>query len=103
MTIDLAKLRELLTDRPDPYAMQPGVAGNCNVVAFDGDDIVGVGDITNPRRAELICAAVNALPALLDLAEAAISWRLHVDPFEDASPNDRDLIAAVDAIGDRKP
>jgi hypothetical protein len=67
MTIDIKQLRALLAAAtPGPWS--EGVHGNANVVHFDGDDIRAVAE-ADASNAALICAAVNALPELLDEVE----------------------------------
>lgn len=39
---------------------QSGIAGNCNLVAYNGEDIVGIGKIGFAPRVALIAALVNA-------------------------------------------
>ena len=48
-----------------------GILGWCNLVDYDGDDIVGVAHVPSPPKLALIVLAHNALPALLDVVEAA--------------------------------
>lgn len=77
MTIDIPALRALLAAANLRGPLQLGEAGSRNLVTFDGDDIVGIGSVNYPPHAAIICAAVSALPALLDRMEALegqLSW-----------------------------
>lgn len=47
-----------------------GIAGNCNLVGFNGDDIVGIGHIHNVDRRELVCLLRNNLPAIIKALSA---------------------------------
>lgn len=67
-----AKLRELRAKATNQgRGWQHGIAGHAQIVSYDGDDIVPVAVIHNSPNREFIVAAVNALPALADLAELA--------------------------------
>jgi hypothetical protein len=48
-----------------------GIAGPCNVVRYDGDDVVGVA-FARLANASGIAAVRNALPALIGIAKAAL-------------------------------
>lgn len=67
---DLDALAALLDKATQP-TWQPGFAGQsddpraCNLVSFDGDDIVGVAYVPSDRNRALIVALRNAAPALL--------------------------------------
>lgn len=66
-----ARLREIveplraLWDKAELAQVHIGMAGACNLVHFDGDDIRGIARVHNPDRANLIAAALNAIPELL--------------------------------------
>ena len=90
MTIDHAKLRALCEAARDGE-WQLGIAGNCNVVSFDGDDIVGVAVVPNERNAALIVAAHQAVPELLDECE-----RLR-EALLGAKSTLADIVAGLDA------
>lgn len=50
--------------------------GDRHPICGDGDHLVGIdAAILHPENAALLVAAVNALPALLDLAEGAADLR----------------------------
>lgn len=48
-----------ITERYDPRYWQEGVAGNCNVVSFDGEDIRGVLWIADEDTRRRVIAAQN--------------------------------------------
>lgn len=50
-----------------PRPWSTGIAGPCNIVYFDGADIVGVAHARSQANADLIVRAVNAHDALVDL------------------------------------
>ena len=100
--VDIHALRALL-EAATPRPWSEGRAGNCSVVHFDGDDVRGVAAVANVHNAALICAAVNALPALLAVYEAACALRddrlfsaMSVSEIEGGGVRVR-LITAVDA------
>ena len=74
MTVDLrelvAQLRELARKAlKGDGVWQSGIAGGCNLVHFNGEDVVGIGFVNDVDKRKLIAALVNALPALLDALE----------------------------------
>ena len=65
MTPDLAELRRLAeAATPGPWAARYGVSWEARVCATTGS----LADVDSTANAELIAAAVNALPGLLDAA-----------------------------------
>ena len=65
LTPDLAELRRLAeAATPGPWAARYGVSWEARVCATTGS----LADVNSTANAELIVAAVNALPALLDAA-----------------------------------
>jgi hypothetical protein len=79
----IERLRALLAEAtPGPWAWTETGGPFALVMGPDGDELVHVrmnlGLGSNPDRdAALIAAAVNALPALLDVAEAARDYLAH--------------------------
>lgn len=68
------RLRELLAAAHDrPWFDDTGKLGSSKIGSIYDDLTVehGIGEMDLPEDAELTAAAVNALPALLDMAEAA--------------------------------
>lgn len=103
--LDLPALRALLTAKT-PGEWSAGVAGNANLIAFDGDDIVGIAVDVSDRNLALICALVNAAPQLLTIAEqhallleaGAEFRRCSAARYDGVYPSAvRALLAAVDA------
>lgn len=100
MSVDIEKLRRLLaTATPGEWA----VNRYCEVVSCD--DLIATptdNGRKRPRDREdmtPICAAVNALPELLRIAEAAYAYVDKLLPSDFAGPYNarQNLIAAVDA------
>lgn len=70
--IDIQRLRELLaTATPGPWWLS---ASRVAVISADSVLVCSVNRITPQTDLELIAAAVNALPQLLAIAEAATAW-----------------------------
>ena len=82
MTVDIDKLRALLAERDDAIAN------------YDRSSPLSKG-VLEDVRAELAAEAVNALPQLLAIAEAAEKWRDWTAPIE-WDPHEQALIDAVD-------
>jgi hypothetical protein len=101
--IDLPALRSLLAAAtPRPWRVEdrrpPRIDGlDRNVAAYsEGDYGWKVSDLT-AADADLIVAAINALPQLLSVYEAALAWREVVrDERYDPLDAGTDLIAAID-------
>ena len=78
---DCARLRELLAASEVPplwavcgaAAPNPYWIGAQTIGAADDLDARRVGDIWHPNNAQLVATAINALPALLQIAEAYFS------------------------------
>ena len=74
LTPDLAELRRLAeAATPGPWAARYGVSWEARVCATTGS----LADVNSTANAELIVAAINALPALLDAAE--LRWILDAE------------------------
>jgi len=74
-------------------------------VRRDGDDVAIAADIIDPHddqpskaNAALIAAAVNALPALLAVAEAAEHWRNAYESNDPSNESFELMCAALDAL-----
>ena len=65
------EIRERI-EKATPGPWQGGIAGLCNLVSFDGDDISGVGIIHNPRNLVFIAHARADLPDLMESHEALV-------------------------------
>jgi hypothetical protein len=67
---------------------QAGIAGNCNLVAYNGEDIVGIGTVHSESRLKYIADLRNMVPEII----AALSARSEIDPtgpvLEGAPPTD---------------
>lgn len=48
-----------------------GQAGNANLVAFNGEDIVGIGHVPSPLRRNLICTLRNNAPQIIEALRRA--------------------------------
>ena len=53
-----------------PGEWQKGEAGWCNIVSFDGFDIIGIAKVPNPFNMNLIAAAPDLLEAAKKVCEA---------------------------------
>lgn len=69
-TLDTKRLRELAA-KATLRVWYLGVAGSCNLVSYNGDDIVGIAIVGRNENAAYIAALHNAAPELLALAERA--------------------------------
>lgn len=60
---------------------QAGIAGHCNLVTFDGEDIIGLAVVGNRRNAAFIARARTAVPELVAEVRRLRSkleyWTLH--------------------------
>jgi len=91
------ELRRMLAEAtPGPW--HTGSMGSCDrIYSQDGDLIAETWESTL-EDAALITAAINALPALLAVAEAAHDWR---NAYESNDPSDKAfeaMNAALDAL-----
>src|ERR1039458_2500677 len=72
---DVSRLRELLAEGPTlPWTTINRDGGRADIIGFDRVQW-GVASDVRQDTARRICAAVNALPKLLDVVEAAREWR----------------------------
>ena len=91
--IDLAKLRALIAER-----RRSKWAADGRYVYGDGTKY-DFGDFEEPSQAELAVAAVNALPDLLAVYEAAVAWHaVHERPISAKRGVTTALWDAVDAV-----
>ena len=59
-------------EKATPGPWQGGIAGLCNLVSFDGDDISGIGIIHNSRNLDFIAHARTDISDLLESHEALL-------------------------------
>ena len=92
MTPDLAELRRLAeAATPGPWAARYGVSWEARVCATTGS----LADVDSTANAELIAAAVNALPGLLDAAAERDALAADADKWQRAAltlQRDRDAL-----------
>lgn len=100
VTVDIQRLRELLASAtPGPYSTYQASAFERIEVNAPTRTVAMMPYDHRPGEREpdahLICAAINALPQLLAIAEAAEKWRDWTAPIE-WDPHEQALIDAVD-------
>lgn len=82
--MDTKKLRELAAKATRPE-WQAGTAGSCNLVSYDGDDIVGVAHVPSLRNlVYLEACSPDRITALLDALAAAEARAAEVERERDA-------------------
>lgn len=78
MTDEFKRDREVI-DAATPGEWQRGTAGNCNLVSFDGDNVVGICIGMSERNIAFVARARTRWPAALD---ALTESRLEAETWE---------------------